>query len=372
MLSGGQRQAVAIARSLLGEPKLVMLDEPTAALGIVQTAQILKLIERLRDRGLGVIVISHNLADVFQVADRIAVLRLGRVAANVRGRRGDPRAGGGRDHRRRRRDSGDRGDATMSAVRRARRSAPRRARRPVDGPSTASRSLRLRGARPRRPRLGPGAARHRRHLDDLPDRQRPLPQRGQPLEPDAADRRRRDDLDRRRARPAARRDRPLGRRRQRARRRRSWRCSPSSTAGRPILGILAGARRRRRDRALQRLHGHPVRRPVVRGHPRRIARPGRGPCCGCSATPARSTCRRASSPTSPAPSSTRSSAGSSAIAGIAAFVGERSCWRDEGGRRPGSSSGRWSASSSGSSRSPPRSSRRSRSSTTTAACRSRP
>ena len=81
MLSGGQRQAVAIARSLLGEPKLVMLDEPTAALGIVQTAQILKLIERLRERNLGVIVISHNLANVFEVADRIAVLRLGRLAA---------------------------------------------------------------------------------------------------------------------------------------------------------------------------------------------------------------------------------------------------------------------------------------------------
>jgi D-xylose transport system ATP-binding protein len=80
MLSGGQRQAVAIARSLLGEPKVVMLDEPTAALGIVQTEQILRLIERLRDRGLGVIVISHNIADVFEVADRIAVLRLGRMA----------------------------------------------------------------------------------------------------------------------------------------------------------------------------------------------------------------------------------------------------------------------------------------------------
>ena len=79
-LSGGQRQAVAIARSLLGEPKLVMLDEPTAALGVVQTEQILELIKRLRDRGLGVIVISHNLANVFQVADRVVVLRLGRVA----------------------------------------------------------------------------------------------------------------------------------------------------------------------------------------------------------------------------------------------------------------------------------------------------
>ena len=84
MLSGGQRQAVAIARSLLGKPKVVMLDEPTAALGIVQTAQILKLVERLRERGLGVIVISHNLANVFEISDRIAVLRLGRMAATFK------------------------------------------------------------------------------------------------------------------------------------------------------------------------------------------------------------------------------------------------------------------------------------------------
>ena len=80
-LSGGQRQAVAIARSLLGEPKLVILDEPTAALGITQTAQVLALIERLRSRGLAVVVISHNLANIFHVADRIVVLRLGRRAA---------------------------------------------------------------------------------------------------------------------------------------------------------------------------------------------------------------------------------------------------------------------------------------------------
>jgi D-xylose transport system ATP-binding protein len=80
-LSGGQRQAVAIARSLVGQPRVVLLDEPTAALGVVQTEQILKLIQRLRDRGLGVIVISHNLANVFEVADRVAVLRLGRMAA---------------------------------------------------------------------------------------------------------------------------------------------------------------------------------------------------------------------------------------------------------------------------------------------------
>jgi D-xylose transport system ATP-binding protein len=83
-LSGGQRQAVAIARSMLGEPKIALLDEPTAALGIVQTRHILELIGRLRERGLGVVVISHNLADVFQVADRVAVLRLGRMVGSFR------------------------------------------------------------------------------------------------------------------------------------------------------------------------------------------------------------------------------------------------------------------------------------------------
>lgn len=77
-LSGGQRQTVAIARSMLGEPKLVILDEPTAALGVEQTAQVLDLVERLRGRGHAVILISHNMADVKAVADKVAVLRLGR------------------------------------------------------------------------------------------------------------------------------------------------------------------------------------------------------------------------------------------------------------------------------------------------------
>ncbi|MEU9134263.1 ATP-binding cassette domain-containing protein [Kitasatospora sp. NPDC048540] len=77
-LSGGQRQVVAIARALIGEPKIVILDEPTAALGVEQTAQVLDLVERLRDRGLGVILVSHNMADVMAVSDRVAVLRLGR------------------------------------------------------------------------------------------------------------------------------------------------------------------------------------------------------------------------------------------------------------------------------------------------------
>ncbi|MEV4255990.1 ATP-binding cassette domain-containing protein [Spirillospora sp. NPDC049652] len=77
-LSGGQRQTVAIARSLLGDPKVIILDEPTAALGVAQTAEVLNLIERLRERGHGVIMISHNMADVKAVADTVAVLRLGR------------------------------------------------------------------------------------------------------------------------------------------------------------------------------------------------------------------------------------------------------------------------------------------------------
>lgn len=77
-LSGGQRQTVAIARSLIGDPQVVILDEPTAALGVAQTAEVLNLVERLRERGLGVVLISHNLADVQAVADRVAVLRLGR------------------------------------------------------------------------------------------------------------------------------------------------------------------------------------------------------------------------------------------------------------------------------------------------------
>ncbi|MFG2908529.1 ATP-binding cassette domain-containing protein [Kitasatospora sp. NPDC048286] len=77
-LSGGQRQVVAIARALVGEPALVVLDEPTAALGVEQTAQVLDLVERLRERGLAVVLVSHNMADVRAVADTVAVLRLGR------------------------------------------------------------------------------------------------------------------------------------------------------------------------------------------------------------------------------------------------------------------------------------------------------
>jgi D-xylose transport system ATP-binding protein len=86
-MSGGQRQQVAIARSLLGDPRVVILDEPSAALGVRQTAQVLDLIERLRDQGHGVVLVSHNLANVFAVADRIYVLRLGRQAGDFDARK---------------------------------------------------------------------------------------------------------------------------------------------------------------------------------------------------------------------------------------------------------------------------------------------
>jgi ABC-type sugar transport system ATPase subunit len=78
-LSGGQRQSVAVAKAVMWNSKLVIMDEPTAALGVNQTRQVLDLVRRLRDRGLGVMVISHNLNDIFEVADRIAVLYLGRM-----------------------------------------------------------------------------------------------------------------------------------------------------------------------------------------------------------------------------------------------------------------------------------------------------
>jgi D-xylose transport system ATP-binding protein len=82
-LSGGQRQTVAIAKAVLWESKLVVLDEPTAALGVAQTRQVLDLVRRLADTGHAVVFISHNMVDVFEVSDRIAALYLGRMAADI-------------------------------------------------------------------------------------------------------------------------------------------------------------------------------------------------------------------------------------------------------------------------------------------------
>ncbi|MEV7969865.1 ATP-binding cassette domain-containing protein [Sphaerisporangium sp. NPDC088356] len=83
-LSGGQRQTVAIAKAVLWNSKVVILDEPTAALGVAQTAQVLELVRRLADNGLAVVLISHNMNDVFAVSDRVAALYLGRMAAQVK------------------------------------------------------------------------------------------------------------------------------------------------------------------------------------------------------------------------------------------------------------------------------------------------
>ena len=83
-LSGGQRQTVAIAKSVLWNSKVVLLDEPTAALGVAQTRQVLDLVRRLADQGLGVVLISHNMNDVLEVSDRVAALYLGRLAAEVK------------------------------------------------------------------------------------------------------------------------------------------------------------------------------------------------------------------------------------------------------------------------------------------------
>src|SRR3712207_5488559 len=82
-LSGGQRQTVAIAKAVLWDSKVVLLDEPTAALGVAQTRQVLDLVRRLAEQDLGVLLISHNMADVFEVSDRIATLYLGRLVADL-------------------------------------------------------------------------------------------------------------------------------------------------------------------------------------------------------------------------------------------------------------------------------------------------
>ena len=101
---------MAISRALLGEPKMVILDEPTAALGVAQTQQVLDLVLRLKERGLGVLLVSHNLADVFQVADRVVVLRLGRNAGEFEADVSNHSGGRRRHHRRR---GGDGMSATM-------------------------------------------------------------------------------------------------------------------------------------------------------------------------------------------------------------------------------------------------------------------
>ena len=189
-------------------PKMVMLDEPTAALGVRQTAMVLALIKRLRERGLGVIVISHNLADVFEVADRIYVLRLGREAGdfevNATSREQVVGAITGAEF----------GGRTGRRVRRCEVSA--QATAPAGGPPTPRRAELRTGFLKRfvtgRPRRGAGSPRPGRDLDHLPGPGEPLPHGDQPHQPGPPDHRGRPDLGGHRARAAARRDRPVGRR----------------------------------------------------------------------------------------------------------------------------------------------------------------
>ena len=157
-LSGGQRQTVAIARSLLGDPKIIILDEPTAALGVAQTAEVLNLVERLRENGLGVIMISHNMEDVQAVADRVAVLRLGRNNGVFDARRRLHRGHHRRDHRRHR----QRGHPARAARRAGGRSTAKEAsRREPLSPMRASTSRTSgcrRRARPRAARVTAAAS----------------------------------------------------------------------------------------------------------------------------------------------------------------------------------------------------------------------
>ena len=99
-LSGGQRQSVAVAKAVMWNSRVVILDEPTAALGVAQTKQVLDLVERLGEQGLAVVLISHNLHDIFQVADTITVLRLGQNVNEFKRTRDQPAGGRRGDHRR--------------------------------------------------------------------------------------------------------------------------------------------------------------------------------------------------------------------------------------------------------------------------------
>ena len=131
-LSGGQRQSVAVAKAVMWNSKVVILDEPTAALGVAQTRQVLDLVKRLGEQGLAVVLISHNLHDIFEVADTITVLRLGQNVARVQAQRRHPDAGRRGDHRRqaRPRCPASRGGDRMSATAPAPVDAGRRRARP--------------------------------------------------------------------------------------------------------------------------------------------------------------------------------------------------------------------------------------------------
>ncbi len=186
-LSGGQRQTVAIAKAVLWNSKLVILDEPTAALGVAQTAQVLELVRRLADNGLAVVLISHNMNDVFAVADRIAALYLGRMVAAGEGDGRHALPGRRADHRRpqrrprpaarqRRHHMSD----TITSAARSRRPTPTSSRARASAPTPGATGPGVRGGEhgraARRPRPG-------RAGDLLLHRASPVPDRAQLRQP---------------------------------------------------------------------------------------------------------------------------------------------------------------------------------------------
>ena len=267
-LSGGQRQSVAVARAVMWNSRLVILDEPTAALGVAQTQQVLELVERLAQQGLAVVLISHNLHDIFAVADRITVLRLGRSIAVYERDRDAP----SRRSCRRSRPASRRRCPASRRRRRSRRYEQRRRGAPA-GARAARELLRAdpRQLPRRQPRQLAGARRARRHRHLLLVQGGQLPQPRQLQQHPHADGRRDAAGLRRRLRPPDRRDRPLDQLHQRHRRRRRREAdAPGRERGRGDRGdpprrggVLAD---RRLPGLVRRLH----RRAGVRRHPRRL------------------------------------------------------------------------------------------------------
>ena len=174
-LSGGQRQSVAVAKAVMWNSKLVILDEPTAALGVAQTAQVLALVKRLGEQGLAVILISHNLHDIFEVADSITVLRLGQNVAEYKRTETNAAAGRRGDHRRQA-VQGARpaaGGGRMSIV----TEPPLEAEAPARDTVSRVRAPLVDRRQVRRARLAADHRRPDRHRDRLPDAERPLPHR---------------------------------------------------------------------------------------------------------------------------------------------------------------------------------------------------
>ena len=219
-LSGGQRQSVAVAKAVMWNSKVVILDEPTAALGVAQTRQVLDLVKRLGEQGLAVVLISHNLHDIFEVADNITVLRLGQNVGEYK--RTDVTqtqvveaiTAGKLSKVPGRRRGGDRMSTTAPAPVEGGPGAPAAA---AVGPETLGRYARALVDRRqvRRARLAADRRRADHHRDRLPDAELELPDRRQLRQPHRPGGRVRDHRHGDRLRAAAGGDRPVGRLRQR-------------------------------------------------------------------------------------------------------------------------------------------------------------